>query len=83
MDSIFVENQHLTNQVQAQARLIERLRAKGLVSFFQRRRIQKGKQGETFAQYLREDKLRNENIQLKKKLRLLQAELDIVRESVV
>jgi len=83
VDSIFVENQHLTNQVQAQARLIERLRAKGLVSFFQRRRIQKGKQGETFAQYLREDKLRNENIQLKKKLRLLQAELDIVRESVV
>lgn len=83
MDDIFVENQHLSNQVQAQARLIERLESKGILGFFQRRRIQKGKQGETFATYLREDKLRNENIQLKKKLRLLYEEFGKTEEAVV
>lgn len=75
MDTLLVENQHLTNQTQAQVRLIDELTSQGLFGFFQRRRIQKGKQGETFATYLREDKLRNENLQLKKKLRLLQAKL--------
>jgi len=75
-DDLHVENQHLINQVQAQTRLIEELTSKGLLGFFQRRRIQRGKQGETFAAYLKNDQLRNQNIQLKKELRLLQAGLD-------
>ena len=83
MTTLEIENQHLVNQVQAQARLIEQLESKGMFGFFQRRRIQKGKQGEVFSTYLVEDRLRNDNINLKKKLRLLQTELDKTIESVV
>lgn len=63
----------LIHQTQAQARLIEQLRARSPLGFFQRRRLRKMHTAGERVVYLREDALRSENIHLKEKLRSVRA----------
>lgn len=70
----FPNVQHLVNLVQEQARLIEQLRARGPVGFFQRRRLRKMGEAELMARYLMEDALRNQNLRLKTRIRELNDE---------
>ncbi len=71
-----VENQHLTNQVQVQARLIEQLQSRGLLGLLQRRRVRKM----DLPRYIREDELRALNVRLKEKVRALNEELAGLRD---
>ena len=64
-----IERRVLTHQVQAQARLIEQLRSRGLFGFFQRRRLRKMQEAGQIAVYLREDFLRAAYLALKELIR--------------
>ena len=67
MHSCDVEIQTLENTIQAQADLIERLQAKGILGLFQRMRYRK--RYKDIPRRLREDALRNDNLRLKAKMR--------------
>jgi len=67
MESCDVEIQTLENTIQAQAALIERIQAQGLLGFFQRWRLRQ--RYKDVPRRLREDTLRNDNLRLKAKLR--------------
>ncbi len=64
------------HQIQAQARLIERLQSQGLFGILQRRRIRKL----DLPKYIREDELRALNIRLKQQVRELNKELGELRD---
>ncbi len=66
----------MEHQIQAQARLIERLQSKGLFGILQRRRIRKM----DLPRYIREDELRAQNVHLKQRVRELSEELKGLRD---
>lgn len=72
-EDLLAQIRSLDHQVQAQARLIEQLRSRSPLGFFQRRRLRKMHTAGERAVYLREDALRAENIALKEKLRSVRA----------
>jgi len=73
LDQSFIYIQHLENVVAQQARQIEMLKARGPLGFFQRRRL--SKEGLFLNRNLTEDQLRQSNLRLKRKVKLLEEEL--------
>jgi len=65
--------QRLENIIQVQAEEIEHLRSRGLLGFFQRRRLRKMYDAGTLARRLREDVLRGQVRALKAAVAALQA----------
>lgn len=66
--------QHLENIVQAHAEEIEHLRSRGLLGFFQHRRLRKMYEAGTLARRLREDELRTQVHRLKTEVRELKGQ---------
>lgn len=69
MENLLAQIQHLENVTQAQAEEIEHLRSRGLLGFFQRRRLRKMMEAGTLVRRLREDELRVQVHRLKAALR--------------
>jgi len=70
MDDSIRRIQTLENQVAQQLRLVESLRAHGVLGFFQRLRLRKV--WKNLPKIITEDQLRKENFNLKEKVRELQ-----------
>ena len=70
-----IQIRHLENLVGDQARTIDKLRARGPLGFFQRRRIRRENSAAAMSARVKEDELRNQAITLKAKIRELEEQL--------
>jgi hypothetical protein len=74
LDQAFVFIQHLENVIAQQARQIEVLNSRGLFGLAQRRRMRS--ESKFLNRYLKEDELRQNNLRLKRKVKMLQERLN-------
>jgi len=80
-EDCYIQIRHLENLVDEQARVVQRLRARGPLGWFQRKRLGKANELAVTRVALTEDSLRNENNDLKWRIRELEAELGSTRKT--